>query len=161
MTLYPILSAPIIIQLHVVGAICAIVLGPMALFRQSRDIWHRRLGYAWVMAIGFTTASSFWISEAPVIGPFSPIHALSIFTIYGLWRGISAARAGQIAAHREYMQGLYFWAMGVAGVFTFLPGRRMNTVFFDMAPMAGFIAVSVVIGGVLVVFGMTQKHRTI
>jgi uncharacterized membrane protein len=161
MTLDPILTAPLIIQLHVVGAICAIVLGPMALFRRSRDIWHRRLGYAWVMAMAFTAVSSFWISEAPIIGLFGPIHALSVLTIYGLWRGISAARAGNIAAHRGQMQGLYFWAMGVAGLFTFLPGRRMNSVFFDMAPLAGFIAMAVVIGGVLVVFGMTQKHRTI
>jgi uncharacterized membrane protein len=161
MTFDPILNAPLPIQIHVASAICAVVLGPIVLWRRSRDIWHRRLGYAWVTAMLMTALSSFLISDEPVIGSFSPIHGLSVFTIYGLWQGISAARARDIAAHQGHMRGLYFWAMGVAGLFTFLPGRRMNTVFFSDYPTVGFTAVAVVIGGGLAAYAITQRRHAI
>lgn len=140
------LYAPFAVQLHVAAALCAIVLGPLVLWRRSRDRWHKGLGRAWVGAMAVTALSSFAISAAPVLGPFGPIHALSVFTIWGLWQGVKAARQGRIQRHQREMRSLYFWAMGVAGVFTFLPGRRMNIIFFDAAPMAGFIAVAGVIG---------------
>ncbi len=146
MTLIPILNAPFIIQLHVLAAVCAVVLGPLTLWRRSRDKWHKRLGYAWVMAMLATAVSSFWIMDIRIIGPFSPIHGISAFTIWSLWQGVNAARQGRIAAHRQTMQSLYFWAMGVAGLFTFLPGRRMNDVFFENAPMLGFVVMACLIG---------------
>lgn len=161
MTFEPILSASLAIQFHVCCAITAVVLGPVALLRRSRDIWHRCAGYVWVLAMLGTAITSFWISDAPVIGPFSPIHGLSVFTIYGLWQGINAARRRDIKAHRANMQGLYFWAMGVAGLFTFLPGRRMNAVFFGNDPTAGFFTMMIVIGVGLTAFVITQRRRSI
>lgn len=159
MTLDPILSAPLAIQFHVVSAICAVVLGPIALLRRSRDIWHRTAGYMWVLAMAATAGSSFWISDSPVIWKFSPIHGLSVLTLWGLWQGIRSARMGQIMQHRKEMQGLYFWAMGVAGMFTFLPGRRMNSVFFDGQEMVGFVAVAVILGGGLAWYGWTRDSQ--
>jgi len=146
MSLEPILSAPIVIQIHVYSALCAVVLGPIALLRRSRDIWHRRLGKAWVVAMFLTAASSFAISEFPLFGPFGPIHLLSGLTIYGLWQGVTAARNRDIARHQIEMRNLYFWAMGVAGLFTFLPERRMNRALFDNAPQEGFILMAALIG---------------
>lgn len=161
MTFEPIISAPPTVQFHVLCAMTAVVLGPVALLRRSRDMWHRRAGYVWVMAMLGTAISSFWISDAPLIGPFSPIHGLSVFTIYGLWQGITAARKGDIKTHRANMQNLYFWAMGVAGAFTFLPGRRMNTMFFADHPIIGFFTMLVVIGAGLSAFVITQRRTSI
>jgi uncharacterized membrane protein len=138
MILTPILTAPFVIQLHVVAALCAIVLGPMAMLRHSRDVWHKRLGRAWVAAMLVTASSSFLINEARVIGPYSPIHLLSVLTLWGLWQIVADARAGQIAAHRRGVLALYTMALGVAGLFTLLPGRRMSDVFFPSAPWLGF-----------------------
>lgn len=161
MTLDPILSASFVIQLHVASAICAVTLGPMALLRRSRDVWHRRLGYTWVLTMAITAVSSFWISDQPVFGPFGPIHILSVITLVGLWRSIAAAKRKDIVAHRRGMETLYFWAMGIAGLFTFLPGRRMNGVFFANMPIAGFVIATGAIGGLLMLYYIRQKRSAI
>lgn len=96
-----------------------------------------------------------------MIGPFGPIHVLSVVTLTGLLRGINAARAGRTTAHQRTMKSLYFWAMGVAGVFTFLPERRMNDVFFSGHPLLGFIAVAVLISGGLCLYWITERRRAI
>jgi uncharacterized membrane protein len=152
MSLDPILNASLVIQLHVIAALCAVIVGPLVLFRRSRDAWHKRLGYVWVIAMAGTALSSFGISEAPVLGPLSPIHALSFFTLLSLWHGINAARQGRIAAHQKEMRGLYFWAIGIAGLFTFLPGRRMNTALFGDASTFGFLVMAGLIGTGLVYY---------
>jgi uncharacterized membrane protein len=46
MTFDILIAAGPVITLHVVAAILAVLLGPMALYRRSRDIWHRVAGVA-------------------------------------------------------------------------------------------------------------------
>ncbi len=159
MTLAPLLAAPFAVQLHVCAALCAIILGPLALWRRSRDHWHKRFGYAWVVAMALTALSSFAILDRPMIGPFSVIHALSVVTVIGLWKGVNAARARRIEAHQAEMRSLYFWAMGVAGLFTFLPGRRMNMVFFAGQPWLGFAVMTILIGSGLLWYWIAQRQR--
>ena len=157
MSLEPILSAPIVVQIHVCCAVSAAILGPIALLRRSRDLWHRRVGTLWVAAMFLTAVSSFAISDFPVFGRFSPIHLLSCLTFLGLWQGVVAARRRDIARHQREMRTLYFWAMGVAGLFTFLPERRMNRVFFDAAPQQGFAFAAVIIGAGLVWYSIQSR----
>ena len=105
-----------------------------------------------------TALSSFGISEAPVLGPLSPIHALSFFTLWSLWYGINAARQGRIAAHQKEMRSIYFWALGIAGIFTFLPGRRMNTALFGDASTFGFLVMAGLISvGLAYYYYVNQK----
>jgi len=79
--------APIAIQLHVIAALCAVIIGPMELLRRSRDRWHKNFGYAWVITMAVTALSSFAIKAEIGPGPISPIHLLSVFTLLGLWKG--------------------------------------------------------------------------
>jgi len=160
-SLAPLLDAPLEIQLHVVCAISAVILGPITLLRRSRDRWHKVLGYSWVVAMFLTAATSFAILDRPMIGPFSIIHGLSALTLWGLWDGVAAARAKDIRRHQAEMRNLYFWAMGVAGLFTFLPGRRMNQVFFSANPEIGFVAVAITIGSLLVWYAKRSKSAAI
>lgn len=143
--LAPLLAAPPIIQVHVVLALAAVLLGPAALLRRSRDAWHRRLGQAWVAAMAGTALSSFFITEIRSFGPFSMIHILSVLTLFGLWEGVGHARAGRIADHRRAMLTVFSGAVGIAGLFTLLPGRRMSETLFPAAPWAGFVATAVVV----------------
>lgn len=161
MSIEPLLSAGLVIQVHVVAAICAIVLGPVALLRRSRDIWHKVAGRVWVVAMLVVAVSSFWISEAPMLGPFGPIHVLSVLTLWGLFQGMRAIRRGDIVRHQGEMRGLYFWAMGVAGLFTFLPGRRMNTVFFGENAVLGFVVAALVIGGMLALYARSVRRVSV
>jgi uncharacterized membrane protein len=137
MTLAPLLDAPSVIQLHVAAALLSVVLGPVAIFRRSRDIVHRVAGRAWVLCMAVTALSSFWISEDPVIGRFSVIHILSVLTLYGLVSAFRAIRTGDVARHGATMRALYAQALMLAGAFTFFPGRRMSEAFFPGSPWIG------------------------
>ena len=146
MTIQPFLAAGPVIQLHVVAAVLAIMLGPIALARRSRDRWHKRAGYAWVLAMAVLAATGLFIHSIRMVGPFSPIHLLSLLTLWQLWLGVREARAGNVAAHRFRMQAIYMLALMLTGAFTLFPGRLMNRILFPETPMAGFVAVLALTG---------------
>ncbi len=93
-------------------------------------------------------------------GPFSIIHGLSVLTLAGLWQRLVAVRSGDIARHQAEMRNLYFWAMGVAGLFTFLLGRRMNRVFFADMPVVGFAVAAAIIGAGLAWYWARYRRFT-
>lgn len=149
MTPAPLLDAPAVIQLHVAAALLSVVLGPVAILRRSRDIVHRTAGRLWVVSMAVTAGSSFWISEDPMIGPFSVIHILSVITLFGLVSAVRAIRAGDVAKHGATMRALYAQALMLAGAFTFLPGRRMSEAFFPGTPWVG-LAIMLTVAAVMV-----------
>jgi uncharacterized membrane protein len=51
-------------------------------------------------------------------------------TVNGIWQTRRALRAGNIAAHKAPMRGLYIGGLIFAGLLTFLPGRVMYRMFF-------------------------------
>ena len=44
--------------------------------------------------------------------------------------GVWAARTGNVRRHKMTMIGIFFGALVIAGLFTFLPGRIMHAVVF-------------------------------
>ena len=75
--------------------------------------------------------SSFFIHDLRVIGSFSPIHLLSIFTLIMLPLAVMHARRHRVEAHRRAMIAIFFGALVIAGLFTVTPGRIMHTVLFS------------------------------
>jgi uncharacterized membrane protein len=111
-------------------AFLALFLGIAQLTLKKGTQLHRMTGYLWVALIAVVAISSFWIHDLRIIGPFSPIHLLSIWALYNLIQAIRAARAGDITSHAQSMRSLYFYALIGAGAFTLLPGRVMHAVVF-------------------------------
>lgn len=138
MTLDPILTAPPAIQIHVFAAIPATLLGPFVIYRKRRDLLHKSLGYAWVVTMAVMALSSFFIFGWRIIGPFGPIHLISIFVLQGLISGLIDARAARITEHKATMQGVYWWGIGFAGLLTLMPGRRLNEALFASHPETGY-----------------------
>lgn len=130
MTLAPFLAAPLVVQIHALAALSLIPLTIVQFSRRKGGVNHRLLGWIWVAVMALTALSSFWIvAKRPMIFTFSWIHLLSIITLVQLVVGIYARRVGNITRHRSVMIGLTLgWA--IAGLFTFLPTRIMNQVFF-------------------------------
>lgn len=137
MSLAPLLNMPSYLQIHVVCAIIAVALGLFVVVRERRDRLHKVTGYIWAVSMATVAVSSFWIQEYALIGPFSPIHLLSVLTLWSLWAVIRHAIAGRIKAHRAVFRNLYWYGLLVAGTFNFLPGRRMNEVVFGEASELG------------------------
>lgn len=138
MSLEPIFSASWIVQLHVYTVVPAALLGAWMLLARKGTSLHKLLGRVWVGLMGATAMSSFFITELRMIGPFSPIHLLSVLTLVSCVVIVWSARTGMFEIHKGTVQGLYFGGIGVAGLFTLLPGRIMHEVVFGAnAPIPG------------------------
>ena len=128
MTFAPLANASLMIQIHTAFAIGAALL-TIAIFSLRKGSRHHRImGWAWMIMMATVALSSFGISTIKLIGPFSPIHLLSVFVLVNLYRAVTAARSHRVVAHKRAMQAMTFGALLIAGGFTFLPGRLMNAV---------------------------------
>ena len=123
-------AAPAVIQLHIVVALIAVLLGAVQFARPKGTPGHRTLGRVWVAAMAVLAFSGFFIHEIRVWGAWSPIHLLSAATLVLLVLGVWFARSGRIERHKRMMAGIYIFALLVTGAFTFLPGRLMHQIVF-------------------------------
>jgi uncharacterized membrane protein len=130
MSLAPLLDAAPQIPLHAFAAMAAFVLGVVQLAAPKGTLPHRALGWIWVALMGMVALSSFWIHQIRLVGPFSPIHLLSIFVLVVLPLGVWRAHRHQVADHRRIMTLIFAGALVIAGLFTLLPGRIMHAVMF-------------------------------
>ena len=144
MSLSPLLSASPAIQIHVAAAVLAMPVGAFALLRRSRDPLHKMAGRLFAVLMAVTILSSFFIWSIRMIGPFSPIHVLSVLSTVTLVSSVVHIRRRQIAKHAAAMRALYWQALGIAGLFTLLPGRLMHRVIFGQD---NWLAAGLVIAG--------------
>lgn len=128
MNIDPLLSAPLVIQLHVVSALSALIIGTAQLVGAKGSGTHRLLGYAWVALMLAVAISSFWIRSSQHWYGFSLIHVLSVLTLISVPLATYAAHRGRIRRHRIAMINLFWLALVVTGLFTLLPGRLMHQV---------------------------------
>jgi uncharacterized membrane protein len=130
MSLAPLLNAVPQIPIHAFAAMAAFVLGIVQFVAPKGTLPHRTLGWIWVALMAIVAVSSFWIHQIRLIGPWSPIHLLSIFTLITLPLGIWKAHRHEVADHRRIMISVFVGALVIAGLFTLVPGRIMHTVVF-------------------------------
>jgi uncharacterized membrane protein len=130
MSLAPLLDAAPVVQIHAFAAIAAFMLGAVQLAAPKGTLPHRTVGWTWVVLMALIAMSSFWIHGFRIIGPFSPIHLLSIFTLGMLPLAVLHARRHRVERHRKAMTSIFVGAMVIAGLFTLLPGRIMHDVVF-------------------------------
>ena len=128
MSLAPLLNAAPVIQLHAFAAMAAFALGAVQLAAPKGTLPHRTVGWIWAALMVVVAASSFWIHDLRIWGPWSPIHLLAIFTLVTLPLAVMHARRHRVASHRNAMIGIFTGALMIAGLFTFVPGRIMHAV---------------------------------
>jgi len=130
MSLQPLLDAAPVIQVHAFAALGALALGIVQLSAPKGTLPHRTMGWIWVALMTLVAGSSFWIHGFRMIGAFSPIHGLSIFTLVMLPFAVLHARRHRADRHRKAMIGIFTGALVIAGLFTLWPGRIMHAVVF-------------------------------
>jgi uncharacterized membrane protein len=130
MSLAPLLDAAPAIPVHAFAAMAAFALGLVQFAAPKGTLPHRTIGWIWVALMVTAAASSFWIHEIRLLGPWSPIHLLSIFTLIMLPIAVWRARRHRVADHRRIMTITFVGALVIAGLFTLLPGRIMHAVVF-------------------------------
>ena len=95
MSLAPLFNASLAIQLHAFAAVAAFVLALAQFAGPKGTIPHRVAGWTWVALMLLVAGSSFFIAGIELIGPFSPIHLLSIYVIALLPFAVRHARRGK------------------------------------------------------------------
>lgn len=132
MTLEPIFAAPLAIQTHIFAATGAFILGLLQIGALKGTFQHRTIGWIWIVLMVAVCITAFFIHEIRLWGVWSPIHLLAVVTMAVLPIAVLHARRHNIERHRRIMIATFFGALMVAGAFTFLPNRIMNTVLFGM-----------------------------
>jgi len=128
MNMTPLLTASAAIQIHLVLALVALVLGAIVLFIKKGTSRHKTIGRIWSVAMYGTALSSLGVTSL-FPGHFSPIHILSLITLATLPFAILARRRGDIKGHARIMIGNYSGLL-IAGLFTLIPGRLLGHVLF-------------------------------
>src|SRR5580692_6438243 len=130
MSLAPLLDAAPAIPVHAFAAMAAFGLGVVQLAAAKGTLPHRTIGWIWVVLMLAVAISSFWIHQIRLVGPWSPIHLLSIFTLTMVPLAVWKAHRHEVADHRRIMIMIFSGALVIAGLFTLLPGRIMHAVVF-------------------------------
>ena len=130
MSLAPLLDAAPAIPLHAFAAMAAFALGVVQLAAPKGTLPHRALGWIWVALMMVVALSSFWIHQIRLLGPWSPIHLISIFVLGMVPLAVWQAHRHRVSAHRRAMILTFTGALIIAGAFTLLPGRIMYNVVF-------------------------------
>ena len=129
-SLAPLFDATFAVQFHVYTVIPAAMIGAVMLLRRKGTPAHRALGRIWILLMVATAISSFFIHEINLWNGFSPIHLLSITALMTCVVIVWSARNGNLRTHRTAVRALYFGGIGIAGLFTFAPGRIMHALVF-------------------------------
>jgi uncharacterized membrane protein len=130
MSLAPLLDAAPAIPVHAFAAMAAFALGLVQFAAPKGTLPHRTLGWIWVVLMILVALSSFWIHQIRLVGPWSPIHLLSIFTLVMVPLAVWKAHTHQVTSHRWAMIFIFAGALLIAGLFTLVPGRIMHRVVF-------------------------------
>lgn len=126
-----ILTASPVIQVHLLAALVALAIGVILLAGVKGTAMHRTLGWLWVLAMAITAVSSLFIRHLND-GAFSFIHLLTGWTIIVLPMAVFMARRHKVQQHQRMMTGLFVGGLVIAGLFAFMPGRVLFSVFFSM-----------------------------
>lgn len=117
-----------VILLHLFAALAAVALGAAMFLARKGTLGHRVAGRSWVALMLVVAISSFWIRSS---GSFSWIHILSVVVLVLLALLVFLAASGRIRAHQRLAIGVYVGALGITGLFTLLPHRRLGQMLWS------------------------------
>ena len=120
------LSPAIVVHLSLAAG--ALLLGPLALRARKGSRLHRSTGYAWVTLMAGAALSSVFIRDfgMPNLWGYTPIHILTVVTLFGITAGLIFIARRDVPAHRRAMWRTYLGGCIGAGTFALLPGRYLG-----------------------------------
>jgi len=137
MSLEPLLTAPLVVQVHAFGAMAGLVLGIVQIIAPKGTLPHKSIGLLWIAIMAAVGISSAFIQHPvepgdPFWQRFSFIHLFTLMTAYALLQGGWLLMRGGPAMrfHSRPFIGLFIGGLVVAAALAFLPGRIMHQVAF-------------------------------
>ena len=120
---------PFAVQVHIVTAVAALVLGIAMIARRKGTRSHKVIGKLFLLLMLLTAISAFFIRYIND-GSFSWIHIFIPVTFIAAFETVFYIRRGNLKGHKRAVKGLFFGALLIPGAFAFLPGRTMWMMFF-------------------------------
>lgn len=120
---------PIAIQIHIVAALTALVLGITMYTRRKGTPSHKVIGKLFLALMLITATSAIFIRYLND-GSFSWIHIFVPATFFAAWETVHYIRKGNLKGHKRAVSGLFFGALLIPGFLSFLPGRTMWVMVF-------------------------------
>jgi uncharacterized membrane protein len=126
-------TVPLAVQIHLATVLICLPLGGFILFDTKGTTQHKVLGRIWVAAMLITCISALCIkSFAPLVGPFGLIHLMVLWSLFNLSRGMyNMIGKRDLQGHLRNMRSAY-WGLIIAGLFSFIPGRMLWSMFTTM-----------------------------
>jgi len=122
-------QASFAIQIHMLVAVGAFILG-LIMFSRKKGTWaHKMTGRAFALLMFLTAFSAIFIRQLNE-GGFSWIHIFVPITFFALFETFFYIRKGNVKKHKRAVTGLFFGALLIPGFFSFMPGRTMWMLFF-------------------------------
>jgi len=123
------LSARPVVIVHTLCAFAALFVGIAMFMRRKGTPSHKILGKVFVLFMAVTALSALFITG--LNGKYwSFIHLFVPLSFYAIWELFHYVRKGNIKKHEKAVKGLFFGALLIPGVISFLPGRLMWHVVF-------------------------------
>lgn len=122
-------SASPAIVIHTLCALVALGLGTVMFIRKKGTPSHKLIGKTFVLFMAVTAFSALFIKGLNG-DQFSFIHLFVPLSFYAIWELFYYVRKGNIKKHEKAVRGLFFGALLIPGLLSFLPGRLMWRVFF-------------------------------
>lgn len=116
------------VQIHLLIALAALVLGAVLMWARKGRVFHRVAGWVWVGLVATTAGVTLLITDLNH-GTWSWLHLFTGWTLIGLPLAVMAAKRRQIAQHRKAMMGLFYGAFAINIVFAAMPGRSLWEMF--------------------------------
>jgi uncharacterized membrane protein len=129
----PLLAAAPVVKIHLATIAGAIGVTATLMSGVKGSRLHRVLGWSWAAFMLLTAVSALFIrapTGLPRVAGVGVLHVFSAATLVLVPLAVAAARRHDVARHARMMTGLVGGGLGVAGLFAFLPGRLLWTVFF-------------------------------
>jgi uncharacterized membrane protein len=123
-------QASFAVQMHILVAFGALILG-VVMFSRKKGTWaHKMTGRAFALLMLLTALSAIFIRQLNE-GSFSWIHIFVPITFFALFETFFYIRKGDVRRHKRAVTGLFFGALLIPGLFSFLPGRTMWMIFMS------------------------------
>jgi uncharacterized membrane protein len=127
----PLLAASFPVQLHVVTAVLALLIGVTRLVWPYPEARSAALDWSFLGLLSATALSGFLLptpAGSPSLLGVSTHHVLAITALLGSAAAVVAARAGDRLGRRRIATATFGGVLLMAGLFEVLPGRLLNTV---------------------------------
>jgi uncharacterized membrane protein len=125
----PLLNSEPVIVWHTVLALVALILGA-AIWRLKKGTrLHKYAGRTFIILMLGVASSAYFIRGLNG-DKMSFIHIFIPITFLGAYQAITRIRAKNVKGHKKAIQGMYFGALIIPGIFAMMPGRILWNVFF-------------------------------